>query len=690
MSYQKATVNCWFIMIFCFALGAGPASVASASEGTEKDTKAVPKIAEPGPISRAELLTGSDIPAQREFLLDPSISPCEDFYQHICKKVSSAFKLRDDRSEHTFSFDDSHERMLFAKRKFLKTLTLISPASERAQQLKNNFLACMDEKAGARDEKDFVSKEKDQVLKLHERAALAAFFADRILGVERSLVGFDSVPNQDEPMWQDLIVAAEGMTLPERSYYEKPEVMKDFEALVKKFFESVGMDRAAERAKWVVAFETGYAKATPLPAELRDRLTARDARSRAKFLTLYPELRLGALFKRVPARAILRDMIPESLKFMNQALVEVPVEALQSVYLFHDLHVYLDDAYPDFFKQKFEFNRVHLGGPETRPVREERCTTQVMNSFGKEIDAELLPILFPDFPENKAVALAESIRASIMNGLKSNTWLSVTAKKAALKKLQTAHLLLVKPRNDIEWDFNPPAVYSPDQPLKNTQLLKHNLIDKELGELKKPRDRTRWEMGPLTVNAYYSPMDNNFVLPIGILQYPFFDPNLPQLMNAGGIGAIIGHELGHAIDDQGAQYDFEGRVKNWMTEKDLKEFHKRGDVLVSRFEKIGHNGKLTLGENIGDHVGLTFAHAAVLNAQSPVAQQKEFFIQYARSWCEVIRPKYKEMLLKTDPHAIGEARVNEQVRQQPDFQKAFQCKAGDAMYLPAQDQVRIW
>jgi putative endopeptidase len=195
-------------------------------------------------------------------------------------------------------------------------------------------------------------------------------------------------------------------------------------------------------------------------------------------------------------------------------------------------------------------------------------------------------------------------------------------------------------------------------------------------------------------------MDNVFVLPAGILQYPFYDPTLPEKLNLGAIGAVTGHELGHSIDDKGAKYDEKGRLHQWMSDKDIKEFQKRGGQFVERFAKIGHNGKLTLGENTADHVGLTFAFQAAFGkdafrSSTPktperLEEERGFFTQFARAWCQVMRPKYREMLLKTDPHASGEARVDEQVKHQPGFQESFGCKAGDPMYLPPEDRIRVW
>jgi len=242
-----------------------------------------------------------------------------------------------------------------------------------------------------------------------------------------------------------------------------------------------------------------------------------------------------------------------------------------------------------------------------------------------------------------------------------------------------------------QWHFNPIVAYSPTEPITNYEKLGIAMQQRTLDELKTKRDSSIWDMGPLTVNAYYSSDDNKFVMPIGILQYPFYDPNLPLEVNLGSVGAVIGHELGHGIDDQGAQFDAEGRLKQWMTDNDVKNFKSRGHNFEKQFNRIGHNGKLTLGENIGDLTGVTFAYrAAFPDGKGTDEMKRAFFLQYARVWCGVMLPKQKEMRLKTDSHSLGWARVNQQMKNQPDFAKAFQCKAKDAMVLPEKDIVRIW
>jgi putative endopeptidase len=309
----------------------------------------------------------------------------------------------------------------------------------------------------------------------------------------------------------------------------------------------------------------------------------------------------------------------------------------------------------------------------------------------KELDYELYSKIFGKFSKDKFLGLVQKIRASLKKSLKENTWLSAKGKKNAIKKMNKAFMQVVKPNNLKEWDFIPAGDYAADNFLANKKLRTKLSNQKALKSLREKNNNKVWGWGPLIVNAYYSPSENKFVMPVGILQYPFYDQSLPDHVNLGAIGMVIGHELGHGVDDQGSKYDYKGRLRTWMSKEDLTEFKKRGDKLVSQFEAIGHDGKLTLGENIGDLVGLTTAYGAAFpNDVGSIKDKQDFFIQFGRSWCGVMRPGARKRRLKTDPHALPEARVNEQVKHQKAFEKAFSCKAGDKMVLSDKDRVRIW
>ena len=637
----------------------------------------------------------SDIPEKREYPVNNSINPCVNFYEYACSPVINSFKLREDRSNHIFSFSDASERLLEFKKKYFLNLAQKKPESEMESEVKSYYSACMNQQAKEKEEKEYVKQTKEMLDKITTREEFIDMVAKGI--TSSSQLGFlvfnAKEPNLDRPAYNDLFFNTELRSLPERDYYKNKELTKELKALMKDFFTIIGDKSPVKKADLVFNFEKELAQKYPTPPIIQEQLFSRTKVSREELIKNYPNLKLEKFLSDIPEHVIIRNIIGNNtMKFLDTKLKTASLEELKSVFLYFQLRPIMDDAYPEFFNKKFEFNKKYLGGPNKRPNRQERCTRAVMNSFDKEVDFILLPKIFPDFPKEKFVKSIEKIRIALMEQLQNNTWLSKSAKQEAMRKIKIAKLALVSPDTIKDWDFNPRAVYSVDAPIANSHKLGQLLIEKDLKELKGPVNINRWEMGPLTVNAYYNPSYNKICFPVGILQYPFYDKNEPEEVNLGAIGAVIGHELGHAIDNHGNKYDADGAFKPWMKEKDKKTFKERSKLLITQYDRIGHNGKFTLGENIGDLVGLTTAYNAAFPGGKDNNQElkKRFFLQLARLYCEVERKGITELRLKTDPHSLGFARVNEQMKQQDGFKEAYNCKPGDPMVIPEKEHVRIW
>lgn len=643
--------------------------------------------------TRAELLKGARVPERRDFPRDTKVSACENFHKHVCGPVEKAFKLPKDRSMWTFAFSDSAERLLQVKKNYFKGLQKGYEATHpRGKNVKTFFLSCMNVKARTPEEKALVQAQIREISTASTLDALRKLSADRMFTPFFSFAELDDIPNQDNPLRSDVYLSTDGLSLPEKTYYEKKENVEDVRALAEELFKALKLDKPVERARAVVTYETGLAKVYPTPAEFRQLISARTYMPQKNWLETYPMLHLSGVFGKLPESTQIRNLTKDGFEYLNGYLKSASVRDVQSVMIYNSVRDLMDDAYPKFFKAHYKFQRKHLGAPPVRPDREERCTRQVSWSLGRELDAELLPIMFPNFPVDEAVEVGEAVRAAILRGLEKNTWLSKEGREEAIRKIRLAELSLVKPRTEADWNFIQVSDLDEKKYFENYRMIRQARIDQMLRELSEDRNPTRWYMGPLTVNAYYTSADNKFVLPQGILQYPFFDGGLSRAENIGAMGAVVGHELGHGIDDEGAKYDSKGLLRQWMTMNDLKVFGERGGKFVERFNRIGHDGRLTLGENIGDHVGLTFAADAAFPdpVKADMEEVKKFFAAYARVWCGVNTPEMEKLLLKTDPHALGRARINEQVIHIDLFQKAYQCKAGDKMYLPPEERIRVW
>jgi putative endopeptidase len=637
----------------------------------------------------------SEIPAQRNFPLSSSLKPCEDFHKYVCSEAENSFKLREDRSAHTFAFDDSRERILDAKKKFFTNIDQEKNLSPRDEQVKDYYQACMNAKAGVTQEKMALQKLKDLTQKTKTISEFFALNVESLWNGQSSIFDFGTDSNKDNPKIYDVYVGSNLMNLPQYTYYDNPELMKEYRDIAIDYFKiadpKAKLADIKKRVDAMIALEKEFVAIYPHPEVMRQRWSEKRQETQADFKKKYSHLPLQAILEKTPDNLFVTNPIPESLAFLDGHADEKNLPAFKDLFLFSAGFRMLDDSEPKLFKKVFAFNNKFLGGPNSRPDRNERCTKSVERAFDRELDALLLARLFPNFPEEKVRTVAAKIKESIIAGLKKNTWLSSASREKAILKIKTAKLYLVKPQNDKEWDLLPVAKYSSTNRIENAYLHKRTAIAKDLEDVKHEVNLEAWGMGPLTVNAYYDPSANKFVLPIGILQYPFFVTEGDIIENLGAVGVVLGHELGHGIDDQGAKFDETGKLAEWMSLKEVGEFRTRGERLVTYFNKAGHNGSLTLGENIADLVGISFAYnAAFPDGKGSEEDKRKFFVAYARLWCYKARPKAEENQLKTNPHSLGWARINEQVKHQPAFIEVFQCKQGDPMFLSPADQVKIW
>jgi putative endopeptidase len=636
----------------------------------------------------------SVIPDKREYPVNNNINPCVNFYEYACSPVINSFALREDRSHHDFAFNDASERLLEFKKKYFLNLAQKKPETPMEGEVKNYYLACMNQPGRQKEEQDFVNQTKELLNKITTREKFIDMIAKNITSSSQlSFLSFDTAPNLDRPTYNDLLFDTHLMSLPEKSYYENKQLAKDLKALIEDFFVTIGEKSPKQKAAWVFNFEKELAQNYPTPPQAQERFFSRTEISRKKLIKNYAYLQLKDFLSTIPKHVVIRNIIGNrTMEFLNRKLKTATLEELKSIFLYFQLTPIMDDAYPEFFAKRFEFNRKYLGGPNKRRERQERCTISVMHGFNKEVDFILLPKIFPKFPKEKFRKSIEKIRTSLIDQLKNNTWLEPNTKQEAIRKITKAKLALVSPDSEEDWDFNPFTTYSTDAPIANSHKLGKLLIDKKIKELTGPINTNRWDMGPLTVNAGYDPFYNKITFPIGILQYPFYDPNEPEEISLGAIGAVIGHELGHGIDNHGNTFNADGVLKTWMSNKDKKIFKKRSKYLIKQLNKIGHNGEFTLGENIGDLVGISTAYHAAFPEKNNNDQdlKKRFFLQWARQWCTVERSGITEQRLKIDPHALGYARVNEQMKHQIGFKEAYSCQPTDPLVIPENEVVKIW
>lgn len=639
----------------------------------------------------------SEIPLKREFPLNEAINPCVNLYEHVCSKTIESFILRPDRRKHVFAFSDSAERILEFKKNYVKNLTTIEADSAISGEVKNFYLSCMNKEARAKEEISEVQKRIQEQNEIKSKEQWFKAEAAKIHSGDSGFISYSAVDNFDDARKSDLMLGVGYSFLPEKSYAKNEELIKAFTILVADFFKTIGLDRPVERAATVVKYEIDRQENRFFPAEARVAFSQRKFFTKNDLLKKYPELQLKSFLDQIPNKTLLRNLNPKTFPFLNKVATTYTLDELKSLGLFYKLHFKLDQGFPKFYEEAFVFANKFLGGKNKRSELDEECTTLTMHRFGPELDYLVIPKMFPNFSSMKVADLASKIKASIIDSLSRNTWLSPKAKKEATRKIATAFMRLVSPQRFEDWKFLPTSDYKIDAYLANIEKRDEISENREFKYFSEMKDIRSWEgVEPLQVNAFYQSSYNQFTMLQGILQYPFYDQNSSEIENLGGIGMVVGHELGHGIDDQGSKYDADGKLRDWMTPKDLKKFKELTRPLVEQYTKAGMNGEFTLGENIGDLVGLTAAYEAAFlrpleTPESELKQlKKKFFLNYARSWCEVQLPGVKELRLKSDPHSLGEARANEVVKHFESYKDVFDCKDSDPMILKASQRVHIW
>ncbi|MDO8148327.1 MULTISPECIES: M13 family metallopeptidase [unclassified Isoptericola] len=365
---------------------------------------------------------------------------------------------------------------------------------------------------------------------------------------------------------------------------------------------------------------------------------------------------------------------------------------------------YLSD---DIVQANFDFYGKVLSGAEQVRERWKRGVSLVQGALGEAVGQEYVARHFPPEHKERMDVLVEHLIAAYRESIENLDWMTEETKQRALTKLAK---FTPKVGYPVKWRDYSGLELSADDLVGNVRRAHAFEQDYELGKIGKPLDRDEWFMTPQTVNAYFNPGMNEIVFPAAILHPPFFDPEADDAVNYGGIGAVIGHEIGHGFDDQGSKYDGDGRLEDWWTETDRTEFEKRTKDLVAQYDQfrpaqLGEdgptvNGSLTIGENIGDLGGLSIAIKAYRIAlggsldDAPVIDGytglQRVFLSWAQVWQAKGRDAEVERRLATDPHSPNEFRCNGVVRNVDEFYRAFDVTADDALFLPPQERVSIW
>ncbi|MDX5418065.1 MAG: M13 family metallopeptidase [Hymenobacteraceae bacterium] len=500
-----------------------------------------------------------------------------------------------------------------------------------------------------------------------------------------------------------------GTTLPDRDYYLKNDarstkIQQAYKNYIATLFTLTGVDQATaeKNAETIFNLEKKMAEAQMARVEMRDPHKTYNKFAVSEFSKITPNMDWKSLMTKLKVSG--EDTIlvnnPKFFTELNGMLTTTSVADWQTYLQFNVMKSAAPYLSSDFVDANFAFTQT-LSGQKVQTPRWQRMSQLTDGTIG-----ELLGQLYVEKhfkPEAKArmdEMIANLIKAYEIR-IKGLDWMSAETKEKALAKLHTFRPKVGYPE---KWKTYEGLAISRDSFFKNMRSAGQWGYNDMISQLGKPVDRTKWGMTPPTVNAYYSPVMNEIVFPAGILQFPFFDPNADDAVNYGGIGAVIGHEISHGFDDSGSQYDKDGNLRNWWTAEDRTRFQAKADQLVAQYndytvlDTIHVNGKLTLGENIGDLGGLSAAYEAFKMTKQGKSNKKidgftpdqRFFLAWAQVWRTNILPETAAQLILTDTHSPGMYRTIGAPVNMDAWYKAFNVKPGDKLYKKPEDRIRIW
>ncbi len=575
-----------------------------------------------------------------------------------------------------------------------------------AQQIGDLYASWMDEATIEARGGNVATPYLARIEAVKDRAGLLKLFASNEYFAP---VGIGILPNPADPTRYVAGIAQSGIGMPNRDYYLKTEPKYvAFRAAYKTYIVTLqtlaGLPDPEGRADRILALETGLATAHWTPERSRNLLEALNPMNRAKLGALAPQCDWTTTLADRGLANIETVIVQQTTAIAAACamLDTVPLSTWKEYLAFHFLRQNASLLPKAFDEADFAFFSKTLRDQPVQRARWKRGVALVNTALGEAIGQLYVARYYPAASDAKMKELIADLRASLTDRINGNSWMDEATRTQALAKLAAFDPRIGHP---VSWiDYSSVDVKRGD--LLDTVLRARRFAwDLQLSRLPKPVDRALWNMTPQTVNAYYSPLSNQITFPAAILQPPFFDPNADPAVNYGAIGAVIGHEIGHGFDDQGRRFDASGKFRDWWSKDTAAKYQLRADALGKQYDAVevlpgvNINGKLTMGENIGDLSGVETAYGAwrryVAKHGEPrivdgLTGDQRFFLAYAQVW----RGKRREGAVReqalSDPHSAEFARTNAVVRNVDAWYKAFDVKPGDKMYLPPEARVHIW
>lgn len=659
--------------------------------------------------AQAQLMSGIDLKN-----LDNSVRPADDFYQYACGGWMKNNPLPAAYSRFG-SFDqlglDNNKRVNTILSDLLKKEY---PQGTTERKLSDFYKLAMD---SVRRNKEGVKPVMPLINEIEKAKTVADLrkvqlkYATFGYGVPMG-IGFGA--DEKNATMNILNIYQGGICLGQKEYYLDTDpattaIREAYKKHIERMFKLFGFSDAAAKKKMesIMKVETALAKVSKSSTELRDVAANYNKMTIQNFESNYPHVGLTQLLNAEGVKSeYFKELVvgqPAFVKGADKILSEMTADEMRA-YMEWDVILsaagYLSD---DVIAANFDFFGKTMSGRKEDHPRWKRATSQVESQMGEALGKMYVERYFPASSKERMEKLVKNLQISLAERIKAQDWMSADTKKAALDKLDAFYVKIGYPN---KWkDMSGLTIDPKLSYYENVQNCRKFWNDWDINyRAGKPVDKDEWFMTPQTVNAYYNPTTNEICFPAGILQRPFFDPEADDAFNYGAIGVVIGHEMTHGFDDQGRNYDKNGNMIDWWTASDAENFNKRAQVCVDFFSAIkvlpdlNANGKLTLGENIADHGGLQVSYNAYKNAtkDAPLKEidgltaDQRFFLAYAGVWAANITEEEIRNRTKSDPHSLGEWRVNGALPHIDAWYEAFNVKPTDKLYLPADKRVKLW
>jgi endothelin-converting enzyme/putative endopeptidase len=643
--------------------------------------------------------------------MDKAANPCDDFYQYSCGGWIAHNPIPADQASWSVygKLSDENSRFLWG------VLEGVKPGTPNRTPLQakigDYFAACMNESEIERLGYTPIKPLLAEINAIASKKDLAKFLAAEHLrsSSRRFLFGFGSDQDYDDATQVIATANAGGLGLPDRDYYTKEDakskdVREKYVAHIAKVLELVGVkpEQAAKDASTILHIETELAKASLTRVERRNPYNTAHKMPLADIEKATPNFDWKTYLagSGVGTVKIINLTQPKFFEAVNKLIESEPL-ADWKVYL--EWHA-VDSRSPflskAFVAESFNFYSKTLRGVQSQPPRWKRCVRGVDRDLGEALGQEFVRRTFSADTKEKTVDMTRRIETAMEQEIKALDWMSAPTKERALEKL---HSVVNKVGYPDRWRDYTSVEVKPNDYFGNVSHATLFESKRELAKIGKPVDRGEWGMTPPTVNAYYNPQMNDINFPAGVLQPPLYDAKLDDAPSYGNTGSTIGHELTHAFDDEGAQFDAKGNLKNWWTPDDQKNFEARVQCVRDQYaqytivDDIKINSKLTSGEDVADLGGTLIAYIAWKDATANDNLQptdgftpdQRFFIGFAQWACENQRPENLRVNALTNPHSPGKYRINGIVSDLPQFQKAFNC-TDNALMVRGPKECKVW